>query len=143
MKPLILVISLLCGPGLYAQSPAQSEKIADIRKLVALTGGTKIIDQMFDAMAAQFTQPKQQQVFQEFRKELDPGQIFEIVVPAYDKFLTADEIKQLLQFYESPIGRKLLDAQPKIMAESMPRIMQWSQEISRRVMQKMKELENK
>jgi hypothetical protein len=143
MRPLILAFSLSCGPALFAQSPAQSEKIANIRKLVTLTGGTKIIDQMFDAMAAQFTQPQQQQVFQEFRKELDPGQIFEIVVPAYDKFLTADEIQQLVQFYESPIGRKLLEAQPKIMAESMPRIMQWSREITQRVMQKMKELEKK
>ena len=143
MKPLILAISLMCGSILYAQAPADLEKTANIRKLINLTGGTKIIDQMFNAMAANFMQPKQQQVFQEFRKEFNPDQIFEILIPAYDTFLSADEVKQVLQFYESPIGQKLLEAQPKIMAVSMPKIIQWSQEVSQRVAQKMKELEGK
>ncbi len=144
MKPLILAVALLCGPVGYAQTPAPAnEKIENIRKLIRLTGGTKIIDQMFNAMAANFSDPKQQQVFAEFRKEFDPNQIFEMLVPAYDKYLSAEDVKQVLAFYESPAGQKMLEAQPKIMADSMPKIMQWSQEISARVAQKMKELEAK
>jgi uncharacterized protein len=143
MKPLILAAVLLTSPGLYAQAPAANEKTENIRKLINLTGGTKIIDQMFNAMAANFTDPKQKQAFEALRKEFDPTQIFEILIPAYEKFLSADDVKAVLTFYESPAGQKMLDAQPKIMAESLPKIIQWSQEVSARVAQKMKELEAK
>ena len=144
MKPLLLAMSLMSASLLCAQSPAPSvEKTENIRKLIRLTGGTKIIDQMFDAMSAQFTDSRQKQVFQEFRKEFDFSQIFEILVPAYDKHLSADDVKTVLTFYESPAGQRMLEAQPKIMGDSLPRIMQWSQEISARVAQKMKELEAK
>jgi hypothetical protein len=140
MKHLILAVSLFCGPVLLAQNPPQSsEKTANIRKLISLTGGTKIIDQMFSAMAANFADPKQKHIFEEFRKEFDATQIFEILVPAYEKFFSADDVKAVLHFYESPPGQKLLEAQPKIMAETMPKIMQWSQEVSARLMQKMRE----
>jgi uncharacterized protein len=144
MKSLLAALTLLCGSWLQAQTPAPpSEKTNDIRKLIVLTGGAKIMDQMFNAMAANFKDPKQQRAFQEFRKEFDPNQIYEIMIPAYDKFLSADDVKEIIRFYESPAGAKLLDAQPKIMADAMPRIMQWSQEVSARVMQKMKEQEAK
>ena len=143
MKSLI-AICLLFGSSLAAQTPAPpSEKTNDIRKLILLTGGAKIMDQMFNAMAANFKDPKAQQAFQEFRKEFDPNQIYEIMIPAYDKFLSADDVKEVLRFYQSPAGQRLLDSQPKIMAEAMPRIMQWSQEVTARVMQKIKEQEAK
>jgi len=143
MKRLFLAMVLLCGSSLAAQTSPNPEKIADIRKLISLTGGIKMVDEMFNAMAANFTEPKQQQIFAEFRKEFDPSQILDILAPVYDKYLSAGDVKQVIAFYESPVGRKLLESQPKIIAETMPRILQWSKEVSARLAQKLKEQQGK
>ncbi len=37
----------------------------------------------------------------------------------YSKFYTNDEMKELHKFYQSPLGRKSLDLQPKILVESV------------------------
>jgi hypothetical protein len=41
------------------------------------------------------------------------------VVPVYEKYLTVEEIEGLLAFYRSPLGQKIIVAQPKIMKDSM------------------------
>ena len=143
MKSCFAAACILAGmsAGQLAAQPADehAEKIQNIRKMIALTGGARIIDQMFAGMAANMKDPKQQEFLKEFQKELDINQIYDIMIPAWDKFLSSDDIKDIIRFYESPAGKRLLDAQPKIMGESMPKIMQWSQEITQRLMQKMKE----
>jgi hypothetical protein len=111
--------------SVYAQPvDAHAEKIKDIRKMINLTGGTRIVDQMFTAMSANFKDPKQQEVFAEFRKEFDIGSLLDILIPTYDKFFTAEDIKGIIRFYESPLGQKFIDTQPKVMADCMPKIMQ-------------------
>jgi hypothetical protein len=37
----------------------------------------------------------------------------------YSKFYTNEEMKELHKFYQSPLGRKSLDLQPKILVESV------------------------
>ncbi len=132
---------LTLGAGTAGAQPADehAEKIANIRKMIDLTGGTRVVNQMFDAMAANFKDPKQQELFAQARKELDISQIYEIMIPAWDKYLTGDDIKAILAFYRTPAGQNLLVAQPKIMGECMPAIMQWSQDVAQRLMQRMKE----
>ena len=134
------ILTSLAAGSLVAQDTGDhAGKMANIRKLIDITGGTKMVDQMFSMMAANFKTPEQQKVFQSLRSEMNFNQIYEIIIPSYDKYLTADEVKELVRFYESPLGRKLIDSQPKIMSDSMPRIMQWAQEVQARVTQKMKE----
>ena len=134
-----LVLSF--GVGTLGAQPADdhAEKIANIRKMIELTGGTRIVDQIFNSMAANFKDPKQAEFFTQFRKEFDMNQVYEIMIPAWDKYLTGDDIKAIIVFYRTPAGQNLLVAQPKIMAEAMPAVMQWSQDIAQKLMQKMKE----
>jgi len=141
MKSLLALTCLLFGftaGSPAADTPAEhTEKMNNIRKMIELTGGAKIVDQIFDSMATQVKDPKQQEIFQQFRKEIDMKQIYDIMIPAYDKYLSGDDVKAILGFYQSPAGKRLLTSQPKIMADSMPRLMAWSQEISKRLMEKM------
>ena len=118
-----------------------AEKIKALRKMIALTGGSKVVNQLLDAMAAKFTDPKQQQMFLEFRKQMDIQQIYDIMIPSYDKYLTLADVREITRFYESPVGKKLIDAQPQIMADSVPRIVEWSQQMHKKLLEKMKESE--
>ena len=52
------------------------------------------------------------------------GTLMQDMVPVYAKYFTAEELRQLLAFQSTPLGKKSIEVQPKIMAEAMPRIMQ-------------------
>ena len=54
-----------------------------------------------------------------FKKALNADEMMELVIPVYEKYLTIDDLKSVIKFYKSPAGKKLLEAQPKIMKDSM------------------------
>jgi hypothetical protein len=134
-----LLVTMTAGSLAAQPADEHAEKIANIRKMIQLTGGAKIVDQIFDSMTANFKDPKQQEFFHQFRQELDINQLYELIILAYDKYLSGDDIKEIVRFYQTPTGRHLLDAQPKIIGDFMPKVNQWSQEIVQRLMAKMKE----
>ena len=45
----------------------------------------------------------------------------EISVPLYDKYFTEIELRDLVAFYKSPTGKKVIEVMPNLMAESMAR----------------------
>jgi hypothetical protein len=54
----------------------------------------------------------------DYQKKFNADAVNEQVVAIYDKHFTDDEIKGLLQFYSSPLGRKFAAEMPKIAAEA-------------------------
>ena len=48
-------------------------------------------------------------------------------IELYDKYFTNDEIKGMIQFYESPVGQKAVQVLPAIMQEGMTRGMEQGQ----------------
>jgi gluconate 5-dehydrogenase len=57
----------------------------------------------------------------------------EAIIPSYVKQFSADDIKQLIAFYESPFGRKVTRAMPQIMQECNEIGINWGQNIVTRV----------
>jgi hypothetical protein len=147
MKKAFLIAVCLAVFSATAQNtstPAaiHQQKLADIRKLMTLTGSDKMANQMLDQMADSMRPsagPDFDKYFAEFRKEFDLNKVFEIQVAAYDKYLSAEDVKAMVRFYESPAGKHMTDAMPQIMGDMMAQAMQMSAEISRKVAQKVKE----
>jgi len=54
----------------------------------------------------------------EFQKKFDADYVTNQLVGIYDKHFTEDEIKDLLEFYGSPLGQKVAAEMPKITRES-------------------------
>lgn len=120
------------------QSPAQPSanatppaKEASIRQLMELTGVTGLGAQMMKTGIEQFrasvteSQPDNPRAKQfidafvaGFQKHFDPESLTEKVVPIYDKYLTEEDLQGLLQYYRSPLGQRMLKAQPEIARES-------------------------
>jgi hypothetical protein len=119
-----------------------AEKLANIRKLMTLTGADKMANQMLDQISENMRSiggPNSQKYFDEFRKEFDLNKVYEMQIAAYDKYLTAEDIKSVLDFYQSPVGQRMIASMPQIMADMMKQGMEMSQEIAQRVMKKMQE----
>jgi uncharacterized protein len=105
-------------------------KETDIRSLMELTGAR---DQIQEAVANSTEQYREKliatvpnnekgQAFvnafaDSYQKKFDVNQLTEQLVTIYDKHYTDDEIKNLLQFYGSPLGQKVAAESPKITRE--------------------------
>lgn len=113
---------------------------ADIRALLKATGAGSMGVQMMDQMITSL-QPMAPQLpatfWDEVRTEFNAEELINLVVPIYAKHLTHEDVKGLIAFYESPVGRKMIAVQPALMAESMEVGQAWGQEIAMRVVAKM------
>src|SRR5262245_46700277 len=111
------ILATLCTALVLGSSGLQAQsKTDDIRKLLRLTGvaSQKTMDQMFDMVGANFSKdPKAQEFWHEYRKEIKLEELLDSMVPIYDKYLTQDDIKGVIAFYESPVGKKFVEVIPQ------------------------------
>ena len=154
LLPLLIVVA--CQPsiaqetetakqsGSQAKTQKKSEidpaKKADIKKMLVATGagkmGMQVINQMIGMQRSQNPNvPKE--FWDDFTNEVSADELIELTIPAYDKHLSHDDVKELLKFYESPIGKKLLKAQPMIVQDSMVAGQQWGLKLGRRIAERL------
>ena len=145
MKRLTCVLVLALVGSAFSQTSQQTNeeaKRADIRRLLKLTGAGDLGKQVATQMLGQFqhAQPGVPKKFwEEFAKEIDPDKLAELTVPIYARHLSHDDVKQLIAFHESPIGKKLIKVQPLIMQESMLAGQKWGAELGEKVARKLVE----
>jgi len=53
------------------------------------------------------------------------GEFEAIIVDVYDRHFSVDELRQLIAFYQTPVGQKVLSSMPAIMQESTRAGQQW------------------
>ena len=127
-----------------AGGPAEDKvaKMQDIRKLMNLTGGGDIGKQVIEQMLETFKQSNPDipaSFWDEFMKEVDPNQLIELNVPIYDKHLSHEDIKGIIAFYESPVGKKFIQALPQIVQESYAAGQQWGYSVGTKLREKLEE----
>ncbi len=130
IKTAIIAIAISVCMGSFAES--SEAKRADIRKLMEITGSGDLGVQMASQMIPSLKQmaPELPEAFwSEFMAQLDVDKLVELCIPSYEKHFTHDEIRELLKFYETPLGKKMISVQPQIMQECMVAGQQWGQEI--------------
>jgi uncharacterized protein len=142
---LALSIGALVSGSASAEEAASPEKIADTRKLMDVTGALQFGQMLSQTIVMQFSKALKAQ-----RPDLPPeaytilseevgkvvseemvrkGGYVDQVIPLYGKYLTHDEIKGLLQFYGTPLGKKLVSVLPPLTRESMMTGQKWAQSL--------------
>jgi hypothetical protein len=122
----------------------QSEKAIDIATLLRLTSssqmGLQLIGQMIQSMKLSLPSVPAEfwETFNE-EAERDIGTLIQGLVPVYDKHFTHTEIQGLIEFYKSPLGKKLLEKQPIIMKESYQVGEQWGEGVVEKMQEKLQE----
>jgi hypothetical protein len=121
--------------GVYGQT-----KNDDILKLLRISGTAKLSEQMVAAMIPNFKQlvPDIPDVFWDrFMAKLNVDELLYSCIPAYDKYYTHDEIKQLIIFYESPIGKKTVEVTPLLLQETMAVGEKWGEKLGQDVVREL------
>lgn len=140
----VLALALLCAGPAVAQAPAgeAAAKRQDIRKLLEVTGAAQIGQQIAAQMLPMFKQSNPQvpqKFWDEVMKEFDTKSMIELIIPIYDKHLTHDDVRGLIAFYQSPLGRKVTGVMPQITQESMQAGQQWGMQIAQRIQKRLEE----
>lgn len=118
----------------------ETPKQQQIRLLLALTGASQLGKQVMTQMIGSMKKimPQVPDLFWErFMKEVHPEELTDLIIPIYDRHFTDSDIRQLIAFYESPVGRKLVANLPAIMQESMAAGQTWGGQLGARITQEL------
>ena len=142
----VLALTLTSGT-LFAAPQIDAAKEADIRRLIELTRASKAaqtimattIEQMKPFLEKSLPEdPHKAEIIstflERFQKRFNLEDLFNRIVPIYDRHLTHDDIKGLIQFYQTPLGQRVVQALPQIVQESQAVGAQMGQEIGQQTM---------
>ena len=154
MKKIILLSILTIFLGI--SSYGQDKKAKDLKKLFELMKAEKMIDVMMENMIPMIKQQangkimgdKAKEKFEEYMgfvmsetKAMTIKIVNDEMPLIYDKHFTHDEIKDLIKFYKSPTGQKLLEKTPEISKDLMnSMITKQMPEMQEKISNKLKEL---
>ena len=132
---LVVGVSLVtCAPA-RAQVETGPSLEADITTLMEVTGSAKAADQIMGIVLAQLTQnarglaPSMPQRAVDIASEVmqakmsaamhSPDGLMAKMVPVYAAHFSHDEVRQLLAFYETPVGKKIIEVMPLVIRDAM------------------------
>ena len=137
----ILALLAFLGSGLAAASDAVEitpEWQSAIERLMEVTKVNEMTEQLGVLMEQQVVQvsgvdnPEAIEVGFKMGAEMvreltaDGGPMKEII-PIYAKYFSEDDILQLIAFYETPLGQKMIEVMPQLMQDVMLMSMRWTQ----------------
>jgi hypothetical protein len=120
----------------------QSSKAVKIKQLMELTGTGKmavqVVDQIISTTAVR--NPKVDPKFwEEFSKSINPEDMINLIMPVYEKFYSEEDIDNMIIFYNTPTGKKMIQVLPYLTQESMRVGQQWGMKIAEDIMKKLKD----
>ena len=145
MKKLISTLSLILIFTNLSFGQADNEYKEALQTMFKVSGSEEMyqtaIEQMFTMFKGQYSSVKDEvwvSLEAEF-KNTSINDLIEMLTPTYQKHLTLEDIKGLIEFYRTPVGKKYAKKSPMIMQESMQIGQQWGMKIGEEFAEKMKE----
>lgn len=136
------------GASAAVQAKIDPAKEADIRKLLELTGAKALMVQNMSTMEqtirpvitnslppGDYREKLVDLFLAKFHSKADPTHMVDLAVPLYDKYLSHEEIKGLIQFYQTPLGQKSVSVLPKLTTELVRAGQEWGRQIGGQAMQ--------
>jgi len=151
VRPLValaLVLATLVGSA-HAQQPSATA-LATAKELITTKGAAAIFEPVVTGVIEQVkavflrTNPMLSKDLNEvavkMRADYAPrgAEILNDMAKLYATHFTEQELKDALAFYKSPLGRKLLVEEPKILDDGMRNAQTWANRLSEEVMGKMR-----
>ena len=132
------------------QRPPSASALALAKELIEIKGATKVYDPVVTGVIEYHKNLLIQsnpnlskdlnEVAQKLHAEMAPrrAELQLEVVRIYAQHFTEQELKDVLAFYKTPVGRKLVTEEPKVLEDTMKRADQWSAKFAEEIMAKMR-----
>jgi hypothetical protein len=156
LAPLALGQSTSTPQAAPVQTQAQPSKVsamvdpakeASIRKLLEIAGSRAAMEKVIAGMTenmkpmlSKMLPPGEYQdkliplFFEKFQSKLKADDMLNITVSVYDKYFSKEDVDGLSQFYQTPLGKKVMSVLPQVLIESQAAGMKMGEEIGRQSM---------
>lgn len=139
-------------PASRAQPASAAEKDDVIRDLIALTDAEQLeaifsrqfIDRIANAVSLfrPDMDPATMRVIRTeatsvIRERIESGDaLYSVLYPVYEKHFNIFELNQLVEFYQSPVGQKLVSVSPELLTESLALGREWGMSLVPEIMER-------
>lgn len=146
----VAVVLALASPAAYAQQTSATA-IATAKEIVAITGATTLFNPLISGVVEQakllFLQQNPalskdlNEIAAKLRSDLAPRfqELVNDVAKNYATSFTEQELKDILAFYKTPAGRKLISDHTKVVDASLKFAQTWANTLSEQVIAKMRD----
>ena len=130
--------------SLVPQANVEPAKAADIHKLLELTGGMVLAKQMMERSLTNLRplmtsalppgDYREQLVtlfMAKFQSKITSQTLENLALPVYDKYFSREEIRGLIEFYQTPLGHKTVSVLPQAVAEVSDHARAWGTDLGR------------
>jgi len=141
----VLLVAVLSLSTLALAEELTDAKKAAIRELMDITGSAQRGEMFAAVFLQQMTMalrsinpeipPRAYTIMEEeinavIRKEmLEKDSLYELIYPVYHKYLTLEDTRALIAFYNTPVGRKTIRVMPQLTQEAMQAGKLWGQSL--------------
>jgi hypothetical protein len=151
VRAAVLTVGLVAGSSVaMAQQQPSAGAMSTARELIAVKGATGLYDTIIPGVVEQAknlflrTNPGLSKDLNEVAAKLKAdyaarnAELRNNVVRIYASYFTEQELKDALAFYKTPVGRKLIEHEPKILEQSMSETQAWANKLSEEIVVKMR-----
>ncbi|MCP1253313.1 MULTISPECIES: DUF2059 domain-containing protein [Elizabethkingia] len=144
MKKATILFLIVTSSLIFAQeqtiSPAKKEKIITFLKLTNVLGvANQVMDNMINSYQTYYKQVPAE-YWNELKKETSNTKDFEeLLIPIYSKYYTEKELDDIIAFYKTSTGQKVIKTMPDMTKESMQAGQEWGMKLGQKVMKKINE----
>ncbi|MCL1671148.1 DUF2059 domain-containing protein [Elizabethkingia ursingii] len=144
MKKITILFLIIAASLTFAQeqtvSPAKKEKIKTFLKLTNVLGvANQVMDNMLSSYQTYYKQVPTE-YWNELKKETANTNDFEeLLIPIYSKYYTEKELDDIIAFYKTSTGQKVIKTMPDMTNESMQAGQIWGMKLGQKVMKKINE----
>ena len=144
VKAILLVLCIIVVSPAFGEE-LTNEKKDEIKNLMEITGATEIGEMFSRTIIQKMTELLKKtnpntttKAFTIVEEEVNAlikeemivkGSFYEKIYPIYHKYLTLNDIRELIDFYKSPVGEKIITVLPILTQESIIAGQSWGQHL--------------
>ncbi|WP_454046871.1 DUF2059 domain-containing protein [Chryseobacterium sp. Marseille-Q8038] len=135
MRKGIILCFFLLGINAFSQSNE-----AKLKELITLTRSDKMLSIAFQQFMDHYNNRYKDlpdSFWDEFKKDMSLEKIFALYIPVYKKYFTDSDVDELIKFYKTPAGQKMIENMPSLMNDSMKIGTDYAQALDKRVNEKL------
>ncbi len=156
LRNVIALVLLLAILSAHAQDPGQvsPETRQRIERLIEVTGALNVAKIMSAAVTQEMTN-----AVKRVRPDIPPealdivaeevtsviseemvakGGFIDRIVPVYAKYFTNDDLDAMIEFYETPVGRKTISVMPQVTKEAIQIGQSWGQSLGPTIVERVR-----
>lgn len=138
----LLLVTLGPRPG-RGQAGVSLAKSQLIERFLRITSAYTFYDDIVENVTGQY-QKRFPQIEKDFwvefkRDHTHPDDLFGQVIPIYAKYLTEEDLHEILKFFESPVGKKYTAILPDLGRDTGQAALEFERELNSRILRQLKE----